>query len=107
MASRSSSRGVRWLIMASVTASLALPVSGSSPPSIWGDNMDAVLYVETAGELFNGTIETETGTGFLISADGLALTANHVTLAKKDNYKTVTIVVKRGTKNGPALSADF
>lgn len=107
MGGRRTSRAPRWLVTASVTISLALSASASSPPSIWGDNVDAVLYVETVGELFNGTTERESGTGFLISPDGLALTANHVTLAKKDNYKSVTIVVKRATRNGPPLAADF
>src|SRR4051812_35881551 len=100
MGGRNRSGATRWLAAAAMTTWLALSASASSPPSIWGNNVDAVLYVETVAELFNGTRETETGTGFLISSDGLALTANHVTFANKDNYKSVTITVRRATRNG-------
>jgi hypothetical protein len=95
------------LVAANLIVALVLSASASSPPAIWGDNVDAVLFVESVGELYNGTTERETGSGFLISADGLALTANHVTFANKDNYKSVTITVRRATRKGPPLAADF
>ena len=106
MASRSRRPPVP-LVAAGLAVAFVLLASASSPPSIWGDNVDAVLFVETAGELYNGSIERESGSGFLISSDGLALTANHVTFTNKDNYKSVKVTVRKATRNGPALAAEI
>jgi hypothetical protein len=66
---------------------------------------DAMLHVESEGYLFNGEVEKVTGTGFVITKDGYAITANHVTFATKSNYKRIVVVVRAGSLRAAAREA--
>ena len=66
---------------------------------IYGSSKDAILRVQSTGELYDHDHDTEQGTAFVIDTSGLALTANHVTFTKKNYYKSITIKVFRG-ENG-------
>lgn len=75
-------------------ATIVLGARTTNRPNIWNDNFDAVFAIEATGHLYNNTTESEAGTGFFVSDDGLALTANHVVLNSKDNYRSIDVSVR-------------
>ncbi len=83
------------------TVSITLGARSSNRPSVWANNFDAVFSIEATGHLYNGSSEKETGTGFFITPDGLALTANHVVFTNKDNYKSIEVLVSLPGRAGP------
>jgi hypothetical protein len=86
---------------------VAFAASGGGTVQIFADHEDAVLFVEAQGHLFNGEVETETGSGFFINRQGLAVTANHVIFTNPDNYESVSITVRpKSRTDTPPLQAE-
>ena len=78
---------------------------GDNCPSIWANNSDAVVFITSQGTMYNGTIETEHGTGFFVSEDGYLLTANHVVFERPANYQKVEISISTNVSGVPSTPA--
>lgn len=78
---------------------LASPAAnGATPASIFSTYKKSIAFIETEGFLYNGEIEQISGTGFVISRDGLLITNNHVTFDNKENYKQIIVKVRLGSR---------
>ena len=87
---------------------LAWPGSGGvgdNCPTISANNTDAVVFITAKGTMYNGTVETEHGTGFFVTEDGYLLTANHVIFVRPSNYRTVEIEVSTSFTGTPSMRA--
>lgn len=83
-------------------------VWGSPPtvdiPTVFSRNRDALVLITAQGSLYNGKIDTEMGSGFLVAKSGLVLTNNHVVLDRPDDYKQIAITGKVGSRTAPTFS---
>jgi S1-C subfamily serine protease len=96
---------VAAMVMGPITL-FGIPPNGVGRDTIFATYREAVLLVHAKGELYDGKFEEGTGSGFLISGDGLALTSAHVVLRDPDNYKTIKVKVRRGTRQAPEQAAE-
>lgn len=74
-------------------------------PRIYEAYKGATLHIEAHGKLFNGDNEFTTGSGFVITSDGLAVTNAHVVLFGPDNFKTFSLQVQVGSRAARSLDA--
>src|SRR6186997_1349143 len=85
------------VLFLSVTSNVGTDESWK-PARVFSTFKNAVFRVTATGNLYNGEVEVETGSGFVINKEGLAITANHVTLPQRSNYKSVALSVSLGPK---------
>jgi hypothetical protein len=94
----------RALAAALVATTMIGSASAKNLPEIFAELGPSVARVEFVGELYNGERETGTGSGFLVSEDGLILTCRHV-LPDPANYRSFEIYVRFGGRDQPAVKA--
>ena len=73
--------------------------------AIFAQFSGSVARVDFEGELFDGSKEAAFGTAFLVSADGLVLTCNHV-VPVDSNYKTSKLTARFGSLFSPPVEGE-
>ncbi len=93
-----------WMVIAFLWASPVL----SQDYSAWVDRYSPAIVSISVEKINteNGVIAVEVGTGFVISRDGLVITANHL-IAATPNYKIASIKGGLGDLQAPAGLLEF
>lgn len=89
-----------------VAQTAGLSGQSRSAPEIYSRLGPAVGRIEFDGELYSGEREQGTGSGFLISPDGLMLTCKHV-VPVPTNYKSINLSVRLGSRGSDQVPAQI